>query len=159
MAGPWSGIADSTVDNGQYQWAVPESVNSNQCYIRYTAVALGDTSVSITPAAFAIATGTGVDDASLCRVGLNTGLEVFPSIGQQEFAIRLNVNTYDKRHLSIHDANGNLLRDLLTVYGAGRFLIPWDRRDKNGRPVPAGIYFVTLSGSTDRMSQKIVVID
>jgi hypothetical protein len=159
LAGPWSNIVDSVANNGQYQWAVPESINSNQCYIRYTAVTLADTSIGITPVAFTIATGTGVDDAPLCGVGLNTGLLVFPSISQYEFAIRLNVSTPDKRRLSIHDANGVLVRNLFTVYGAGRFLIPWDLRDKNGRPVPAGIYFVTVSGGKEMISQKIVVID
>lgn len=37
--GPWRLIAENVVDNGVYQWRVPDSLNSTECYIRYTNVA------------------------------------------------------------------------------------------------------------------------
>jgi len=34
--GPWRLIADGVVDNGEYQWRVPDFLQSTQCFIRYT---------------------------------------------------------------------------------------------------------------------------
>ncbi|MFO7676264.1 MAG: VCBS repeat-containing protein [bacterium] len=52
--GPWSPLADDLRNNGRWQWAVPDSVLSPDCRIRYTVTDPTDTVIAITPRSFAI---------------------------------------------------------------------------------------------------------
>ena len=57
-SGPWQDIYAGLPNNGRFQWTTPESVNSPDCYIRYTVVDIYhipvDTAIAITPRAFTI---------------------------------------------------------------------------------------------------------
>ena len=46
--------------------------------------------------------------------------------------------------LSIHGADGQLVRQLAAGRGAGRFQAGWDARNDRGRPVASGIYWASL---------------
>lgn len=158
-AGPWSMIADTLPDNGQHQWSVPQDINSNNCYIRYAAMTSTDTVMSMTPSAFAIVTGTGVDEeSSLSRSG-NLIVSVRPSISKREFSVLIKTQGRGMKRVSIYDVDGNFVRDLLTIYGAGEFVISWDGKDNNSRSVPAGVYFVAITSDGEKTSKKIVVVD
>ncbi|KPK62808.1 hypothetical protein AMJ83_09690 [candidate division WOR_3 bacterium SM23_42] len=158
-AGPWSMIADPLPDNGQYQWFVPQDINSNNCYIRYTAMTSTDTVMSMTPSAFAIVTGTGVGEEVSLSQSSNLIISVQPSISKREFSIALRTRGKETERVSIYDVDGNLIRDLLTIYGAGEFVISWDGRDNNSLSVPAGVYFVAITSDVEKTSKKIVVVD
>jgi hypothetical protein len=41
--------------------------------------------------------------------------------------------------------------------GGSRALLTWDGRDRRGRPLPGGIYFMRLRGAPDR-AQKVVLM-
>lgn len=61
--------------------------------------------------------------------------------------------------LIIFDASGRRVRDLWSGWQmAGGHTISWDGRDEAGAPVPAGVYFVQLRGSSAQDSGKILVI-
>ena len=57
-SGPWEDIYAGLLNNGRFQWTVPESVSSSDCYIRYTAIKIDtipyDTVIAMTPRAFTI---------------------------------------------------------------------------------------------------------
>jgi len=53
-AGPWLPIADSLRNAGRYQWLVPDSVISGDCYVRYTVSGPGGSAEGITAHAFVI---------------------------------------------------------------------------------------------------------
>lgn len=158
--GPWSTIADSIASSGRFQWSVPQGILSTDCYIRYTAVMLSDTVVGITPSAFAIATGTMVEEGVR-----NTGeaemaqLLVNPSVSRRDFSIHVSTLGNETKEVAIYDHSGKLVRDLLTIYGSGHFVLPWNRRDNNKRIVACGTYFVTIQGEGKGETAKIVVID
>ena len=52
--GPWETIASGIPNNGRHQWTVPYDINSNNCYIRYTAVSPTGTVQANNPAPFSI---------------------------------------------------------------------------------------------------------
>jgi hypothetical protein len=159
-AGPWSGIGDSLVNNGRFQWSVPQGISSNNCYIRYTAETLNDTVMGITPSAFTIATGTLIEEA-----GKNTGMApvaqlfVRPSVSREDFLINVSTTGNGTKELSIYNHNGELVRDLFTIFGTGHFVLTWDLRDNDRRRVACGTYFVKIKGEENGGIVKIVVID
>jgi hypothetical protein len=52
--GPWALVADTLRNGGRYQWLVPESVVSGDCYVRYTVTGPGGPVSAVTPRAFVI---------------------------------------------------------------------------------------------------------
>jgi len=53
-SGPWQLIADSLRNAGRYQWLVPDSIISGDCYVRYTVYGPGASVEATTPRAFVI---------------------------------------------------------------------------------------------------------
>ena len=64
--GPWNTFADSLPNNGRFQWHVPPAINSDNCFIRYTAYIPGtsQTASSITQNRFIIGTIVGLSGKS-----------------------------------------------------------------------------------------------
>jgi PKD repeat protein len=74
LSGPWNIETNGTVNSGRYQWIVPLTVSSNNCYIRYTMIEGTDTVVATTSAAFTILGSNGLvadfyADSTLVTVG------------------------------------------------------------------------------------------
>jgi hypothetical protein len=60
---------------------------------------------------------------------------------------------------ALYDVAGRLVRVLADErLPAGKHARAWDRRDRSGRRVPSGIYFLRLDAGAHRSQQKIVVI-
>jgi hypothetical protein len=158
--GSYEIIADSINNSGRFQWSVPQAISSTDCYIRYTAMTPGDTATATTPNAFTIASGTMVEEGwKKIFVDDMINLCVVPTVNKSEFSIHISATGSDAKDVAIYDQNGVLVRDLLTLFGSGRFVLPWDRRDNNKRLVASGTYFVTIQGDGNRATVKIVVID
>jgi hypothetical protein len=159
-AGPWLMISDSTVDNGRFQWIIPQTISSNDCYIRYTAMTSDDTVTSMTPVGFTIAEGTSIDEG--CRntsVLVPAEIDVVPTIGKDRFSIDISTSSKETRYVGVYDDNGRLVRNLLTIFGSGKFSLYWDRRDNGERRVARGVYYVKVLGGEKTAAAKIVVID
>ena len=63
--------------------------------------------------------------------------------------------------VSVYDANGRLVRGLKAGgrLSPGEYLLNWDGRDQNGRPVESGVYFLRLAGvRAAENTQRLVVI-
>lgn len=59
--------------------------------------------------------------------------------------------------VSVFDARGSLIVNLMSGHqGIGLVNVSWDARDKRGRPVPAGVYFVRLSTPAGVVSERMV---
>jgi len=59
--------------------------------------------------------------------------------------------------LSLHDAGGRLVRRLAAgTRAAGWNEVPWDGRDRTGRSVAPGVYFVRLEAAGQRSSARVV---
>ena len=57
-SGPWQDICVGVLNNGRFQWKVPDWVMSSDCYIRYMAIDVyrmpPETAIAVTPRAFTI---------------------------------------------------------------------------------------------------------
>ena len=159
ISGPWTVVADSVPDNGRCQFSVPGGINSNSCYIRYTAIASIDTFICTTLAPFTISDGTGMDGHDVYPEEIGSKISVVPSVGSECFSVRISTVGQDSKRVVIYDLNGKSVRDLLAVNGSGRFIVPWDRRDGKGELLPAGTYFVRILGEQNGLAAKIVVVD
>ncbi|NUQ02003.1 MAG: hypothetical protein HUU35_19320, partial [Armatimonadetes bacterium] len=51
--------------------------------------------------------------------------------------------------VTIADRNGDVVRTLEAQATAGQNVLTWDRRDQEGRTIPAGVYQVELTATTD----------
>ena len=158
-AGPWALIAAGIPNNGRFQYAVPQDVNSADCHIRYTVSTPTDTAQAVTPAAFTIGSGAGVDDAPAGRAFPRALLSVRPSISAGGFSVAVSSPRTGRARVAVYDERGRLVRDLVTVYGSADLVVVWDRRDEKGRRVAPGPYFLVYDDGADQESVKIVVVD
>lgn len=52
--GPWTNLTPGTANSGRFQWIVPQTISSNNCFIRYTLTEGMDTLEDLTPRGFTI---------------------------------------------------------------------------------------------------------
>jgi hypothetical protein len=63
-------------------------------------------------------------------------------------------------HLTIHSANGRVVRTLVDSEsrGAGPHAVSWDGRDESGRQVAAGAYFYRLEAGGETLTAKMIML-
>jgi flagellar hook capping protein FlgD len=59
--------------------------------------------------------------------------------------------------LHLLDARGRSLRTFATEPGQGRHFLAWDGRDRTGRPLPSGHYFLVLERGGERQVQRLTL--
>ena len=72
--GPFTTLTTATANSGRYQWTVPNTISTNNCFMKYTLIEGDDTLTSITPNAFTILGDDGIEagftaDSSVVLVG------------------------------------------------------------------------------------------
>ncbi len=87
----------------------------------------------------------------------------FHLIGPNPLSGDLNISyTIPYRtHISIrvYDTSGRLVKDLLNgVVERGNYQISWDKRGRNGRGVPAGIYFIQMKANYFSSIERVVIL-
>ncbi len=88
-----------------------------------------------------------------------TLLKNYPNPFNQSTIISFEVMVATKLTLAIYDSIGRLVVKLVDAQQApGRKEIRWDGRDRAGRPLPSGVYFVTLAADNGATTQKILLI-
>ena len=61
--------------------------------------------------------------------------------------------------VDILDARGRLVRQLAEGrFGGGEHRLRWDGRDLNGAAMPSGIYFCRLTGASQTLQQKLLLL-
>lgn len=61
--------------------------------------------------------------------------------------------------LRVHDAAGRLVGTLAErALGAGPHAVSWDGRGRDGEPVPAGVYFLSLEAGGARETKRLVLV-
>ena len=80
-----------------------------------------------------------------------------PNPFQSQTSAHLTLDRPGLVRLGVLDVSGRLVRRLvLSEFGAGPHVFPWDGLDSNGRPVPAGIYFYDLDVGGQTARQKVI---
>ncbi len=155
-SGPWAVIQDSLASSDQYQWSIPSWIASNNCYIRYTAFTGSDTSIATTPHAFTIALESAVREQQ--DMPVSAGLVVIPSVILDKVMLQVMLPDAQKGTVLVFDSAGRLVKQLLRVSGSGFWKFFWDRKDHDGREVPAGVYYIHLQIEDQIISKKIVLV-
>lgn len=83
-----------------------------------------------------------------------------PNPFRRGFSLSYALPRTSRVELSIYSAAGTLVRTLETGERApGRYSLRWDGRDRTGRPVSRGIYYIRLNADGFTASEKLVKID
>uniref|UniRef100_A0A7V3V054 T9SS type A sorting domain-containing protein n=1 Tax=candidate division WOR-3 bacterium TaxID=2052148 RepID=A0A7V3V054_UNCW3 len=103
--GPWSVIADSLKNNGRFQWLVPESVSSRDCYIRYTVFRGAEFAITVSPRPFFIGNPTGVfeERAGYKSAGL---LRVVPNPARKRIRVEFSMPGNQEATVRVCDITG-----------------------------------------------------
>ncbi len=73
--------------------------------------------------------------------------------------IRFALTSAGQARVTLFDAAGRRVRELADgVFSSGPHAVRWDTRDRHGRPVASGIYFVRLDVGGRRVDSKVVLI-
>lgn len=145
-AGPWALVADSLRNNGRFQWLVPESVVSGNCYIRYTVSGPQGTATALTPRAFVVGdTVVGLGDAGPAQP---VRLSVVPSVARAGAKVGFNPAPEVDCNLLVLDAAGRV---------AGSQSVPAGAREVSLRlgSLPEGAYFVRLDRPAEAVGKLV----
>lgn len=87
----------------------------------------------------------------------------YPNPFNPETAIRFELPGEEDKtaHVSMRvlDVKGHVVRTLLDEQKVpGVYTVIWDGCDQEGRPVPSGVYFYTLTGEQQRLTAKMVLM-
>jgi hypothetical protein len=139
-SGPWTVIADSLPNNGRYQWRVPSSVNSDNCFIRYTAFVIGGSSAAgINPNPFIVGDLVGIGNYN--EIPKQFKLEQnYPNPFNPITNFKFQIPNAGFVKLVIYDVTGREVESLINQQlNPGTYEIQW-----NALNYPSGVYFYHL---------------
>jgi hypothetical protein len=136
--GPWQAIADSLPNAGRYQWSIPESIVSANCFIRYTVSGPQGTAIAMTARPFAIG-DTMVGIQSPVRPSTDTRLSLAPNPARTRVVLSLGHATPNPVPVSFYDAGGRLVLHTLLPRTAAN---PGNRTAIDVSALPTGVYYV-----------------
>lgn len=74
-------------------------------------------------------------------------------------AIRFDLPASERVKVSVHDAQGRLVRTLVDgVREAGSHALEWNGHDEAGRPIPGGVYFCTMQAGKYNETRKMILL-
>jgi flagellar hook assembly protein FlgD len=73
--------------------------------------------------------------------------------------IDIHIDLESKLNVSIFDAKGRLVNTLMNKNQTpGFFSLSWAGKDKNGKDVPTGVYFIQVKSGHNMDTQKVALI-
>jgi len=89
----------------------------------------------------------------------NNPLRALPNPFANSTTIRFNLDQPTRVDLSIYDASGRIVRNLIrTRAQAGDYSFTWDRKDYRGQTVPSGVYFGRLVTNRGTMTTNLILL-
>jgi hypothetical protein len=157
--GPWSLIADSLPNNGRYQWHAPPSVNSINCFIRYTVFIPGTQTTAMTPNPFVVGNLVGINSINGQVPGEFKLYQNYPNPFNPVTKIKFDIPSNVKRETSnlrlvIYDILGNEVGTLVNQpMQPGNYEVQW-----NGSNNASGIYFYKLGAGELEETKTMVLL-
>lgn len=145
-SGPWTVIAGAAPNNGIYQWNVPASVNSSNCFIRVTATdnTNGQNAVSMNANPFSM--GCNSSTTAIAEEGTTSAVSVFPNPFTSSFTISSDMKNTS---VKIFDVTGNAVKEISNLV---QFPLTVERGN-----LSSGIYFLELRNENKIERTKIVI--
>ncbi len=153
-SGPWTVIADSLPNNGRYQWNVPASVNSANCFIKYTAFVVGGSSItSTTPNPFIIGNIVGIGNNNQFPREFKL-YQNYPNPFNPVTNISYQVSSPAFVELIIYSITGKEITRLVNKsQHAGFYSVEW-----NAAAYPSGVYYYKLNAGEYTDTKKLVLV-
>ena len=86
-------------------------------------------------------------------------LRAFPNPFANTTTIRFNLGQPSRVDLSIYDASGRIVRNLIRARAqAGDYAFTWNRKDDQGKAVPNGVYFGRLVTNRGIMTTNLILL-
>lgn len=152
-SGPWTTVASSVPNSGVYQWSVPGSVNSPNCYLKYTISNGSSTQVVVMSNAFGIGTcsspPTSVEQNDVDALGLS----VYPNPMSVQGYAHFNLEKQSRVKMQIVDVLG---KEVLTV-GDEMLSAGYHNPRIPVENLESGIYFFRVIIGDVMHNEKIVV--
>ncbi len=83
----------------------------------------------------------------------------WPNPFNQETVFSFSLPGPERIVVDIIDARGRLVRHLAEgSHAGGSHLLRWDGRDFDGKALPSGIYFCRLTGASQTLRQKLLLL-
>lgn len=157
--GPWQMIAQSLPDNGRYQWLIPDTVSSSDCYIRYTIISGPDTAISITPSYFEIIGSSHIAKDPVRKNRPKPCLSITPSIACRRALCQYRIGEPGAVEITMYDIAGRVVRSLLnTTHAPGNGAILLNCTNDCGQPLRSGIYYIQLRTRNTLIAKKLVIL-
>ncbi|HFE52976.1 MAG TPA: T9SS type A sorting domain-containing protein, partial [Bacteroidetes bacterium] len=86
-------------------------------------------------------------------------LRAYPNPFNSSTRISFSLAQSGRVKVRIYDVRGRLVATLAdAVYAAGNHSVVWQSTDRNGAPVPSGIYICRLEAGGERLTRKILLV-
>ncbi len=159
ISGPWHMIDQDLPDNGRYQWHIPDTLASQDCFIKYVMIAGPDTAETTTPSAFEILGSASAPEGSAREYLRRQSLSVIPTITTRQATCHYHTGNPGAVCLRVYDITGSSIRKLLDVRNAPPYAtVSWDCTNEKGIPVQNGVYFIQLKTEHGLITEKLTVI-
>jgi len=143
-------------DSLKWETSLPETVGvQSTCYVAY-----GGTSFLLTTGGFRDSVYSNKTFRAPLPVGVEQKesgyagkvessllLSIQPNPSRDEILIRYFLPSSNPAELSIYNIQGQLIRKLARAIRPGESLLAYDGKDREGRPLPSGVYLLTLTTS------------
>ena len=105
-----------------------------------------------------LVTGTGIAQERPARVAAANAVAVEPNPVRGSAVVRFSLSNAGNAQVSVYDAGGRLVNTLSSgARAAGEHRVAWNGTDAGGALVPAGVYFVRLTGDASAACRVAVI--
>ncbi len=94
-------------------------------------------------------------------IGINEieNFKILPNPFTENTTINFHLENASKINISIYNLQGELINTLINEKKTkGEYKIIWNGKDKNGKEVNSGLYFVRLNSGRNIYTQKVVLL-
>lgn len=149
-------FSSSSRDSGTFTWTAPDSgageVSLYLAGMQGTSSGGPNTVITLTAVE-----GIGLNESNLMILS-NLSLAIKPTVVREFLQIQFNVPNKSNSRLRIMEQTGRIIKSLKISDSNDRTqTIIWEPVNDKGKPLPAGIYFVSLECNQERLIRKFTI--
>jgi hypothetical protein len=149
-------FASSNLDSGNFTWTAPDSgVGEVRLYLagmQGSSYYGPNTVITLTAIE-----GSGLSESNLSILS-NLSFTIKPTVVREFLQIQINVPNKSNSRLRIIEQTGRIIKSLkISISNARTQTVIWEPKNDKGKPIPAGIYFVSLESNQERLIRKFTI--